>query len=69
MTARAVIILPLLLALTVASAGRLLPPSFLPLGPCFFVPGAILGLAGGDLFGPLWGTLLNLTGTTLGSRA
>jgi len=35
----------------------------------FFVPGAIFGLAGGALFGPLWGTLLNLAGATLGATA
>ena len=35
----------------------------------FFVPGAILGLAGGVLFGPLWGTIFNLTGATLGATA
>jgi uncharacterized membrane protein YdjX (TVP38/TMEM64 family)/rhodanese-related sulfurtransferase len=33
----------------------------------FFVPGALLGLAGGALFGPWWGTLLNLIGATLGA--
>jgi uncharacterized membrane protein YdjX (TVP38/TMEM64 family)/rhodanese-related sulfurtransferase len=38
-------------------------------GTVFFVPGAIFGLAGGALFGPLWGTLLNLAGATLGSTA
>ena len=35
----------------------------------FFVPGAILGLAGGVLFGPLWGTIFNLIGATLGATA
>jgi uncharacterized membrane protein YdjX (TVP38/TMEM64 family) len=34
-----------------------------------FVPGAILGLAGGVLFGPLWGTVFNLIGATLGATA
>jgi uncharacterized membrane protein YdjX (TVP38/TMEM64 family)/rhodanese-related sulfurtransferase len=34
-----------------------------------FVPGAIFGLAGGLLFGPLWGTIFNLTGATLGATA
>ncbi len=34
-----------------------------------FVPGAIFGLAGGALFGPLWGTVLNLLGATLGATA
>src|SRR3990170_8256888 len=39
------------------------------LGTVLFVPGAIFGLAGGALFGPLWGTLLNLAGATLGATA
>ena len=30
------------------------------LGTVLFVPGALFGLAGGALFGPFWGTLLNL---------
>jgi uncharacterized membrane protein YdjX (TVP38/TMEM64 family)/rhodanese-related sulfurtransferase len=34
-----------------------------------FVPGAILGLAGGILFGPVWGTVFNLVGATLGATA
>lgn len=32
-----------------------------------FVPGAIFGLAGGALFGPLWGSILNLLGATAGA--
>jgi uncharacterized membrane protein YdjX (TVP38/TMEM64 family)/rhodanese-related sulfurtransferase len=32
-----------------------------------FLPGSVLTLAGGALFGPLWGTLYNLTGATLGA--
>jgi uncharacterized membrane protein YdjX (TVP38/TMEM64 family)/rhodanese-related sulfurtransferase len=39
------------------------------IGTVLFVPGAIFGLAGGALFGPLWGTLLNLAGATLGATA
>jgi len=39
------------------------------LGTVLFAPGAILGLAGGALFGPVWGTLLNLVGATLGATA
>jgi uncharacterized membrane protein YdjX (TVP38/TMEM64 family) len=31
------------------------------------VPGSILTVAGGALFGPVWGTLLNLGGATLGA--
>ena len=34
-----------------------------------FVPGSILTLAGGALFGPVFGTLYNLTGATLGATA
>ena len=37
------------------------------LGTILFVPGAIFGLVGGALFGPLWGTVLNLAGATLGA--
>jgi len=32
-----------------------------------FLPGSALTLAGGAIFGPLWGTLYNLTGATLGA--
>jgi uncharacterized membrane protein YdjX (TVP38/TMEM64 family) len=39
------------------------------LATVFFVPGAIFGLAGGALFGPLWGTVLNLGGAMLGASA
>jgi uncharacterized membrane protein YdjX (TVP38/TMEM64 family)/rhodanese-related sulfurtransferase len=39
------------------------------IGTVAFVPGAIFGLAGGALFGPLWGTMLNLAGATLGATA
>lgn len=34
-----------------------------------FAPGVIFGLAGGALFGPLLGTVLNLAGATLGATA
>jgi uncharacterized membrane protein YdjX (TVP38/TMEM64 family) len=39
------------------------------LGTVLFVPGALFGLAGGVRFGPIWGTVLNLTGATLGATA
>ena len=39
------------------------------IGTVLFVPGAIFGLAGGMLFGPLWGTVINLAGATLGATA
>jgi uncharacterized membrane protein YdjX (TVP38/TMEM64 family)/rhodanese-related sulfurtransferase len=32
-----------------------------------FVPGVVFALAGGALFGPVWGSVLNLTGATLGA--
>jgi uncharacterized membrane protein YdjX (TVP38/TMEM64 family)/rhodanese-related sulfurtransferase len=37
------------------------------LGAVFFLPGSVLTLAGGALFGPVWGTFYNLTGATLGA--
>jgi uncharacterized membrane protein YdjX (TVP38/TMEM64 family) len=37
------------------------------LAPALFVPGAVLTLAGGALFGPLAGALLSLTGATVGA--
>lgn len=37
------------------------------LATVLFVPGAILGLVGGVLFGPFWGTVFNLAGATLGA--
>jgi uncharacterized membrane protein YdjX (TVP38/TMEM64 family)/rhodanese-related sulfurtransferase len=39
------------------------------LGTVLFVPGALFGLAGGVLFGPIWGSVLNLIGATLGATA
>jgi uncharacterized membrane protein YdjX (TVP38/TMEM64 family)/rhodanese-related sulfurtransferase len=38
-------------------------------GTVLFVPGALFGLAGGALFGPVLGTILNLAGATLGATA
>lgn len=32
-----------------------------------FLPGAVLGLAGGALFGPVWGAVWTLTGATMGA--
>lgn len=37
------------------------------LAAVLFLPGSVLTLAGGALFGPFWGTLWNLTGATLGA--
>lgn len=39
------------------------------LGTVLFVPGSLFGLAGGVLFGPVWGTIVNLAGATLGATA
>jgi uncharacterized membrane protein YdjX (TVP38/TMEM64 family) len=37
------------------------------IGTLLFLPGAVMTLAGGVVFGPVWGTLYNLTGATLGA--
>src|SRR5210317_300823 len=37
------------------------------IGTVFSFPGSILTLAGGALFGPLWGTFYNLTAATIGA--
>jgi uncharacterized membrane protein YdjX (TVP38/TMEM64 family) len=37
------------------------------IAPALFLPGSILTLAGGALFGPLTGALLSLTGATIGA--
>ena len=39
------------------------------LGTVLFVPGSLLALTGGVLFGPVWGSILNLAGATLGATA
>jgi uncharacterized membrane protein YdjX (TVP38/TMEM64 family)/rhodanese-related sulfurtransferase len=36
-------------------------------GTVLFAPGSVLTLAGGALFGPVWGTLYNLVGATIGA--
>ena len=54
----------------VASSGVLAPVIFIlvyALSAVLFLPGTILTLAGGALFGPLLGTLYNLTGASLGA--
>ncbi len=58
------------LASWVRDAGAAGPVLFMviyALGTVFFLPGSVLTLAGGALFGPVWGTLINLTGATLGA--
>lgn len=51
------------------AAGPLLFMALYALATVLFLPGSVLTLAGGALFGPLWGTLWNLTGATLGASA
>ena len=54
----------------VADAGIAGPFIFMLLyiiGTVLFFPGAVLTLAGGAIFGPVWGTLYNLTGATIGA--
>ena len=54
----------------VSGAGAAAPLIFIglyALATVLFLPGAVLTLAGGALFGPLWGTFYNLIGATLGA--
>lgn len=54
----------------VGSAGTAGPVVFMALyalATVLFLPGSALTLAGGALFGPVWGTMWNLTGATLGA--
>ncbi len=37
------------------------------IGTVVFLPGSLFALAGGALFGPVWGAILNLLGATLGA--
>lgn len=49
------------------AAGPLVFMLIYALGTVLFMPGSVITLAGGALFGPVWGTLYNLTGATLGA--
>ncbi len=49
------------------AAGPLLFMLIYAIATVFFFPGSVLTLAGGALFGPVWGTFYNLTGATLGA--
>lgn len=54
----------------VENAGVAAPLLFMAIyaiGAVLFLPGTVLTLAGGALFGPVLGTLYNLTGATLGA--
>ena len=58
------------LTLRVGQLGWLAPLVFIACyaaGAVLFLPGLVFTLAGGILFGPLYGTLYNLTGATLGA--
>jgi uncharacterized membrane protein YdjX (TVP38/TMEM64 family)/rhodanese-related sulfurtransferase len=48
-------------------AGPLLFVALYALAALLFLPGSVITLAGGALFGPVWGALWNLTGATLGA--
>ena len=49
------------------AAGPLAFMAIYAVGTVLFLPGSVLTLAGGALFGPVWGTFYNLTGATLGA--
>lgn len=49
------------------AAGPLVFMAIYALATVLFLPGSVLTLAGGALFGPVWGTLWNLTGATVGA--
>ena len=54
----------------VKNAGTIAPIIFMAIymiGTVLFLPGSVLTLAGGALFGPVLGTIYNLTGATLGA--
>lgn len=58
------------LELTLDGLGAWAPIAFIvafAIGTVALVPGTLFGLAGGAFFGPLWGTILNLIGGTLGA--
>jgi uncharacterized membrane protein YdjX (TVP38/TMEM64 family) len=54
----------------ISQAGALAVVAFIltyALAAVLFLPGSIFTLAGGALFGPIWGTFYNLVGATLGA--
>ncbi|NCC38792.1 MAG: TVP38/TMEM64 family protein [Gammaproteobacteria bacterium] len=54
----------------VSAAGAAGPVLFIgvyAIATVLFLPGMVMTLAGGALFGPVWGTLYNLLGATLGA--
>lgn len=54
----------------IGEAGATAPLLFMAiyaLGTVLFFPGSLLTLAGGAIFGPVWGTVYNLAGATIGA--
>ncbi|MGE5242570.1 MAG: VTT domain-containing protein [Bacteroidota bacterium] len=49
--------------------GPLLYMAVYAIATVLFLPGSVITLAGGALFGPVWGTLYSLTGATVGATA
>ncbi len=49
------------------AAGPLLFMALYAVVTVLFLPGSVITLVGGALFGPVWGTLWNLTGATIGA--
>ena len=61
---------PMRLAAWISDAGAAAPLIFIVIyatGTVFFLPGSVLTLLGGALFGPYWGTFYNLTAATIGA--
>ena len=50
-------------------AGPLVFIGLYAIATVLFLPGSIITLVGGALFGPFWGVLYNLTGATIGATA
>lgn len=61
---------PALLDTWLEGFGALAPIAYVALyaiGTVLFAPGSLFALAGGAMFGPVWGTVLNLSGATIGA--
>jgi uncharacterized membrane protein YdjX (TVP38/TMEM64 family) len=58
------------LQLRIASLGPLAPAGYVflyTIATLLMIPGGVFDLAGGALFGPVWGTVFNLAGVSLGA--